>query len=202
MKILHVFRSPVGGLFRHVRDLVRGQKALGHSCGIICDSGAGGEIAQRYLDGLKQYCDLGIERLPMPRQPGFRDLPNLRLVRELAKKTRAEILHGHGAKGGLYARLAGHRLGLPSVYTPHRGSLHYTWRSPLGVVFLGTEKLLTYRGSGYIFVCDYERREFEAKIGLIMVFGMKSLKMCRQVPMQRTCFSLVRCATLKGSICY
>ena len=38
MKILHVFRTPVGGLFRHVRDLARGQSNLGHEVGIICDS--------------------------------------------------------------------------------------------------------------------------------------------------------------------
>ena len=25
MRVLHVFRTPVGGLFRHVRDLARGQ---------------------------------------------------------------------------------------------------------------------------------------------------------------------------------
>jgi glycosyltransferase involved in cell wall biosynthesis len=166
MKIVHVFRSPVGGLFRHVRDLVRGQKELGHSCGIICDSGAGGDTAKRYLEDLVQFCDLGIERIAMPRQPGLRDLPNLRLARAFADRTGAQILHGHGAKGGLYARLASHKLGLKSVYTPHRGSLHYDWTSPLGILFLGTEKLLTYRGNGYIFVCDFERKEFEQKIGL------------------------------------
>ena len=43
MKILHVFRTPVGGLFRHVRDLARGQAALGHEVGIICDSTTGGK---------------------------------------------------------------------------------------------------------------------------------------------------------------
>ena len=35
LKILHVFRAPVGGLFRHVVDLVRGQAARGHRVGII-----------------------------------------------------------------------------------------------------------------------------------------------------------------------
>ncbi len=165
MKILHVFRSPVGGLFRHVRDLVRGQKAMGHSCGIVCDSVAGGPTAVNFLQSIEQYCDLGIERIPMPRQPHPKDIPNLRTIRNHAQKIGAQILHGHGAKGGLYARLASSKLGLKSLYTPHRGSLHYNWLTPQGVAFLGTEKYLTYKGDGLVFVCDHERVEFEKKIG-------------------------------------
>ncbi|TXM81965.1 glycosyltransferase family 1 protein, partial [Methylobacterium sp. WL122] len=32
-RILHVFRAPVGGLFRHVVDLARLQAATGHRVG-------------------------------------------------------------------------------------------------------------------------------------------------------------------------
>ena len=38
MNILHVFRAPIGGLFRHVTDLVRGQIERGHRVGIVADS--------------------------------------------------------------------------------------------------------------------------------------------------------------------
>ena len=31
-------RAPVGGLFRHVRDLARGQAAAGHDVGVVCDA--------------------------------------------------------------------------------------------------------------------------------------------------------------------
>ncbi len=55
MKILHVFRTPVGGLFRHVRDLARGQSELGHEVGIICDSTTGGRSP---TDLLEQRCCL------------------------------------------------------------------------------------------------------------------------------------------------
>jgi hypothetical protein len=37
LNILHVFRAPVGGLFRHVVDLARGQAARGHNVGLIAD---------------------------------------------------------------------------------------------------------------------------------------------------------------------
>ena len=46
LKILHVLRSPVGGLFRHVVDLARGQAARGHQVGIVADSATGGARAE------------------------------------------------------------------------------------------------------------------------------------------------------------
>jgi hypothetical protein len=45
LKILHVLRSPVGGLFRHVVDLARGQAARSHQVGIVADSSTGGTRA-------------------------------------------------------------------------------------------------------------------------------------------------------------
>jgi glycosyltransferase involved in cell wall biosynthesis len=79
---------------------------------------------------------------------------------------RLDIIHGHGAKGGVYVRLAGRRLGVPSLYTPHGGSLHYAWNSPKGALFLAAEQLLLKRGSGLVFVCNFERDLFAQKIGL------------------------------------
>ena len=45
LKILHVLRSPVGGLFRHVLDLSRAQAARGHPVGIVADASTGGDRA-------------------------------------------------------------------------------------------------------------------------------------------------------------
>ena len=68
------------------------------------------------------------------------------LTAALARGIRPAIIHCHGAKGGLYGRLAARRLGIPSVYTPHGGSLHYEWASPSGAVFLTAERLLAKAG--------------------------------------------------------
>ncbi len=35
LRILHVFRAPLGGLFRHVIDLTRAQIMRGHDVGIL-----------------------------------------------------------------------------------------------------------------------------------------------------------------------
>lgn len=166
MRLLQVFRTPIGGLFRHVRDLVRGLAAQGHEVGIICDSTTGGAAADQALEALVSTCHLGIHRRPIGRLPGLADIDAASAIARLAAMIKPDILHGHGAKGGVYARLAGARLKLPALYTPHGGSLHYEWKSPRGALFLGAEKFLLGKGAGLLFVCDYERAAFERKIGL------------------------------------
>lgn len=166
MKILHVFRTPVGGLFRHVRDLARGQSELGHEVGIICDSTTGGRVATDLLNSAKPYCSLGIERIRISRMPGLGDLSAASTTKAHAQKLGVDVIHGHGAKGGLYGRLAARVMGIPAVYTPHGGSLHYNWLAFPGFIFLASEWALARIGSGMIFVCEFERQNFSRKIGL------------------------------------
>lgn len=166
MRILHVFRTPVGGLFRHVRDLAHGQQALGHMVGILCDSTTGGDGAVRLLETAQRYCELGVTRIPISRMPGLGDISGVRQTIAHANAVKPDVIHCHGAKGGVYGRIAAWQLGIPSAYTPHGGSLHYKWASPAGVVFLGTERILARMGGGMAFVCDFERQAFDQKIGL------------------------------------
>ncbi|MEO9169044.1 MAG: glycosyltransferase family 4 protein, partial [Aestuariivirga sp.] len=166
MRIIHVFRGAIGGLFRHVCDQVEGQAAAGHDVGIFCDSLSGGSSAAAKLAILAPLCKLGITRVAMKTLPGPSDLTVIHQTIVMAREARADILHGHGAKGGLYARLAAKRLGIASAYVPHGGSLHYEWKSPKGAVFLAAEKMLRVKRSGLIFVCEFERGAYAKKIGL------------------------------------
>ncbi len=166
MRILHVFRTPVGGLFRHVRDVARGQAGLGHDVAILCDSITGGDFAKSLLTGVEQYCSLGVERIPISRLPGMSDVSGVLQTRSYAAAIKPDIIHCHGAKGGLYGRIAARLLGIPSVYTAHGGSLHYSWSSPSGAAFLSAEKALAAIGTAMHFVCEFERQTFADKIGL------------------------------------
>jgi len=56
LSILHVFRAPVGGLFRHVLDLVRGQAAAGHRVGVVADVVNSGQFASRKACDPPQSC--------------------------------------------------------------------------------------------------------------------------------------------------
>ena len=126
-RILHVFRAPVGGLFRHVMDLARLQAAAGHAVGIVCDSTTGGERGERALADLMPYLELGLIRIPMRRNPHASDWSCLRAVSKRAATVGAEVIHGHGAKGGAYARLAVGGLRDPRLY-PARWQLQLSPR--------------------------------------------------------------------------
>ena len=99
-------RAPLGGLFRHVRDLAKAQSERGHMVGIVADSGHYGETSEATLKQLATACKLGVLRIPMSRQIGLSDRKAVMHVAARAAESKADILHGHGAKGGAYARLA------------------------------------------------------------------------------------------------
>ena len=101
----------------------------------------------------------------MRRAPGPADLPAMLHVMRRIANSKADVVHGHGAKGGAYIRMAPNTKRAVRVYTPHGGSLHYDPRRLAGRLFLGTEKLLIGRGDVYIFESAYSADVFKQKIG-------------------------------------
>src|SRR4051812_38912746 len=164
LRILHVLRAPVGGLFRHVVDLARGQAARGHCVGVIADSRSGGTQAEATLADLSKVLELGLSRVPMSRQLGASDLPAVAHVGKRAADTAADVIHGHGAKGGAYVRLARNARAI-RVYTPHGGSLHYRWSTPAGFLYLLAERALIRRTDLFLFESVYGQGAFRAKVG-------------------------------------
>src|SRR5205085_241243 len=81
-----------------------------------------------------------------------------------ANELAAGVVHGHGAKGGAYARLARNARGI-RVYTPHGGSLHYRWSTPAGFLYLAAERALMARTDLFLFESHFGRDAFRAKVG-------------------------------------
>jgi glycosyltransferase involved in cell wall biosynthesis len=163
LNILHVLRAPVGGLFRHVVDLARGQAARGHGVGIVADSTTGAAQAEATLGELAPKLALGLRRIPMSRHIGARDIGAARAVAHAVAACGADIVHGHGAKGGAYARLTPARRAI-RVYTPHGGSLHYRPWSAEGIVYLNLERVLLHRTELFLFESEYGRKVFEQSV--------------------------------------
>jgi glycosyl transferase family 4 len=156
LNILHVLRAPVGGLFRHVVDLARGQAACGHRIGLVADTSTGGAEAEAGLALLAPHLALGLTRVAMSRQLGLRDAAARTHVARRAAEVEADVVHGHGAKGGAYARLISSRRAI-RVYTPHGGSLHYAWNSPAGLLYLTSDARRSRSGCSYD--CHSRRRD-------------------------------------------
>jgi len=170
LRILHCFRAPVGGLFRHVLDLSAEQSSRGHDVGLIVDSNAADRLTEERLARVAPSLKLGIARIPMSRRPSLSDVATCRHVRVHVRQQEADVLHGHGAKGGAYARLVRGLLRLEggpvaSFYTPHGGSLHFPPGSPQAFFYIGIEKALARFTDGLIFESDYVRRLYEQRVG-------------------------------------
>jgi len=170
LRIIHCFRSPIGGIFRHVRDLVEEHSKAGHEIGILCDSSTGGEHEDRLFDDIRPYLSLGLTRVPIRRAPGISDIPVIWDTYKTIKSLRPDVLHGHGAKGGVLARLVGsalrvNRYRVARLYTAHGGSLHYSRTSLLGQFVLKMERLQEYLTDALVFICEYERDTYAKKVG-------------------------------------
>ena len=169
MRILHCLRAPVGGLFRHVLDLASEQAARGHDVGILADSNAADRLTGPKFAAIEPAMKLGVARIPMGRQPGLGDWQAARSVLQHARRLNLDVLHGHGAKGGAYARLAARSLKkqdqlVRAFYTPHGGSLNFKPGTLEGRAFLRIEGLLERHTDGLIFESAYAARVYRERV--------------------------------------
>ncbi|WP_417668155.1 glycosyltransferase family 4 protein [Roseibium sp.] len=170
LRIIHCVRSPIGGIFRHIKDLATSQAAAGHEVGLICDSSTGSDYDNAIVDELRPKLSLGVGRFPMQRQLTIQDLRATGELYRYIRDLKPDVLHGHGAKGGAYARTIGTILRLKGqdvtrIYCPHGGSLHYDPHRLEGRVYHAIERLLSRMTDGLVFVSDYEYAAFETKVG-------------------------------------
>jgi glycosyltransferase involved in cell wall biosynthesis len=164
LKIVHVTRAPVGGIFRHILDLASGQAARGHEVGIITDSLTGGERAAAALDAIAPQLKLGVARFPIQRELSPTDFLGFLKVRQQLLAHDADVVHGHGAKGGAFVRLMRAPRAI-RVYTPHGGSLHYGRHTLRGTVYGGLERILMRRTELFLFESQFARNAYQAMVG-------------------------------------
>ena len=81
-----------------------------------------------------------------------------------SRRSRPDVMHGHGAKGGAFVRL------MPAprairVYTPHGGSLHYGRNTLRGTVYGALERILMRRTELFLFESEFARNTYQAMVG-------------------------------------
>jgi glycosyltransferase involved in cell wall biosynthesis len=168
LRILHVLRAPLGGLFRHVIDLTHEQIARGHAVGLVTDSATGGERAAETLGKLEPLLELGLLRVPMRRQPYFGDIATAMQIANHTRGLDVDVVHGHGSKGGLYARLPGLMPGYGKpvrAYTPHGGSFNYRTHWVIEAAFMRVEWMLARATDIFLFESVFIGDCFREKVG-------------------------------------
>lgn len=171
LRIIHCFRSPVGGIFRHVRDLAEHHSNAGHEVGILCDSTTGGSLEDSYFDSIRPFLSLGLTRIPIRRSIGPSDVNALINCYREIKSLQPDVLHGHGAKGGALARIIGsvlrvNKYRVARFYSPHGGSMHFLKNSLKGRGVFFLERVLEWGTDGLVFVSQQESQVYSKKIGV------------------------------------
>ena len=164
LRIVHVFRAPLGGLFRHVVDLAAEQCARGHEVGMFFDSGGYCERVRGALSGIPGGLKLGVGVAPIYRNPGPSDVVAMARFAAWLRKVRPDVVHGHGSKGGIYARFSrlvgagGHAI---RAYTPHGGSFNFQPGSKRHRAYMVAEKLAAPLTDVFLFESAYIAGRFD-----------------------------------------
>ncbi|PPD42041.1 MAG: hypothetical protein CTY15_12720 [Methylocystis sp.] len=149
-------------------DLAREQIARGHQVGLIADSLTGGLMAEQRLGELEPHLALGLMRLPIHRLPHISDLSAMAAVNRRIAETAPDVVHGHGSKGGAYARaisLFPGRGRAIRAYTPHGGSLHFQPGMKSHRPFMLAERLMSRRTDILLFESAFVASRFHQYVG-------------------------------------
>lgn len=166
LHVLQVTGDPVGGVRRHVHTLIRGldpaqfRVSYAYSAAAV-DAGFRNDrdwLARR----LHAELPLDIRKKPHPA-----DIANIWRLRDFIRREQVDVVHGHGAKGGLYARVAGRLGGARTVYTPHGGAAHDMFGFPESVIYRVVERLLVPCTDHFLFESRYTADALQKKTGTL-----------------------------------
>jgi glycosyltransferase involved in cell wall biosynthesis len=151
-----VLRPALGGAFNHVADLSAALTDHGHEV-VVC-----GPVAGRAADLRAEVVELEIARPVSP----IRDLRAVGGFARVVRMVQPDLIHAHGSKGSLVARLARPVApSVPVVCTPHLYPFDNYFASPSQrSVYRLVERILAPLATRVIGVCEAERR-LAAQVG-------------------------------------
>ncbi|WP_417537732.1 glycosyltransferase [Marinomonas sp.] len=160
-KVLQVLGDPVGGIRKHVHDIVLN---LDHEFDFYYVSSE--KVDSKFTEeiGLVDSIIRSRLQLSISKEPSFSDIINIISIFKFVKKNDISIIHGHGAKGGLYARIAGKLCGCKVVYTPHGGAAHNMFSPFKNKIYKLVEKSLYPLTNVFLFESTYTQESFLEKV--------------------------------------
>lgn len=163
MTIVYTLRNLEGGIRRHVIALIEGAVRAGHTVYLITDFKQADQNARLWVRPTERFQLIDIE---IKSAPGPWDIRTLFLARRALRKlsTKPDVIHGHGAKGGILARLLAFCLRCGSAYTPHGGSIHAMHGTFLNFLYVAVERLLVPITDRLIFESPYSMDEFAKRV--------------------------------------
>lgn len=183
--VMQLLGEPRGGIRKHVHDLIDGLQE--HYQIIYAYSDL--SVDSQGQEDLLRYRNLEIELVPLhvEKQPHYTDILNLIKLHRFLKSNPPALIHAHGSKAGLYARLITAWLHVPVIYTPHGGVAHDSFGGISQKLYRGIERWLNRYTDFYLFESGYTKQKFEDIVGverlsncLVNYGGLKSVNQIRK----------------------
>lgn len=168
IRVLEVVGICGGGLGRHVRGLSEGLVEQGHQVTVAYTPHSVDQAFQRFVDDRRheiRFVPLEIQREISPAS----DLRAIvRLMRLIRREGPFDVVHGHSAKGGAIARIAGRLFGVPTVYTPNSLIMSSPAVSRTeAAVYTLIERLFGHLATSRLITVSDAEREFILKLKLV-----------------------------------
>ena len=162
--ILQIVGSQVGGIRKHIHSILlnldAGDFKFSYAYSTVtCDAKFHAD-----LETMVSRREIGLLPLVINRQPSPLDVVNLLKIGRYLAQSDVDILHGHGAKGGLYARILGGLFGLKTIYTPHGGTAHNMFSRLGNALYTAIEKALFSWTDYFLFESLYTANAYQAKV--------------------------------------
>jgi len=161
--VLQVTGAPAGGIRKHVHAILSGLGGLKQS--YAASFSAGDSVFANEFPGIRRDIGGRVISIDVRKRPAISDVVNLLNLKRYISSNGVTIVHGHGAKGGLYARLLSLMCGIPSVYTPHGGAMHPMFAWPEDVVYRSVERLLLPLTGFFVFESQYTADAYSKRVG-------------------------------------
>jgi len=157
--IVQVVRTPLGGIRKHILSIIEILLEQ-NNCNLILITNEEDsdihykEFKAKYNKNILYY------NIPIVDQPGISDLTNILKIFKILKNKKITVIHGHGAKGGLYARLIGVIHKSKVFYTSHGGSLHKMHGKLKNKIYQFIEMFLYFFTTKLLFESNYSMNQY------------------------------------------
>ena len=162
--VLQIVGSQVGGIRKHIHSILLNLDAKNFKFSYAYSTVIFDTKFHADLERMASPMDGGLLPLVINRQPSLLDAVNLLKIGWYLAKSDVDIVHGHGAKGGFYARILGHLFGIKTIYTPHGGTAHNMFSRLGNGLYTAIEKALFSWTDYFLFESLYTANAYQAKI--------------------------------------
>jgi glycosyltransferase involved in cell wall biosynthesis len=161
IRVLHVVRPAVGGMKGHVMQIATGLDAYGYEAEIACPGDS---------DAIESALAAGLAVHPVPIAgplSPFRDVEAVIVLADRIRHGAFDIVHAHGFKAGLVARVASMFAGCPNrIVTVHNHVLYRDIAAFTKWTYTAVERWLSHHTSRIIAVSDSLRDELLDAYGI------------------------------------